>query len=100
MSKNKKLSQKDVKHIARLANLNLSEAEVEKFRLQLSAILDYMEVISSIDTSNVSPTTQITGLKNISRGDIPQTSLNQEDAVATAPSKHNGFIKVKAIFYE
>lgn len=100
MSKNNKLSQRDVKHIARLANLNLSEAEVEKFRLQLSEILDYIEILEGVDTKNIEPTSQVTGLENVKREDETSPSLTQEEAIKSANQTHNGTIKVKAIFNE
>ncbi len=96
----KELSENEVKHIAKLANLTLTNNEIQKFQKQLSAILEYMEVISSVDTANIPASNQITGLKNVSRGDQAQPSLTQEEAIGTSPSKHNGFIKVKAIFNE
>lgn len=100
MTKNKKLTEKDVRHIASLANLNLSEAEVEKFRLQLSEILDYVEILSRVDTKNIEPTSQVTGLENVKREDETTPSLTQDESIRSAKQTHNGTVKVKAIFNE
>lgn len=100
MTKNKKLTEKEVKHIAKLANLPLSEREIPKFKEQLSKILDYVATISSINTDSIAPTSQITGLTNRERKDQSQPSFSQDDALKNAKSTHNGFIKIKAIFSE
>lgn len=98
MNNNKKLSAKEVRYIARLANLYLSEDEVEKFRRQLSEILDYIEMLSKVDIKNVKPTSQVTGLSNVTKEDVAGVSLSQKEAIAASKQTHNGFIKVKAIF--
>lgn len=96
----KTLSKKDVEHIAELANLPLSKEEVEKFQKQLSETIEYINTLSSIDTKNIEPTSQVTGLKNITRDDESAPSLSAEEALSNAKNTHNGFIKVKAIFNE
>ncbi|HLB60726.1 MAG TPA: Asp-tRNA(Asn)/Glu-tRNA(Gln) amidotransferase subunit GatC [Patescibacteria group bacterium] len=63
------LTPKDTKKIAKLANLQLSPEELEKFSAQLSAILEYVEKLKNIDTSNVPETSQVTGLVNVTRND-------------------------------
>lgn len=87
----------DVSHVAKLANLPLSDKEKKKFEKQLSETLDYVNQLSEIDTKNVEPTSQVTGLENITRDDIVTPSLPQEEVLKNAKSKHNGFFKVKAI---
>lgn len=64
-----KLTSEQVKHIAGLARLDLKEDETEKFAGQLTDILQYVEMLEEVDTDNVEITTQVTGLKNISRED-------------------------------
>jgi aspartyl-tRNA(Asn)/glutamyl-tRNA(Gln) amidotransferase subunit C len=95
---NKKLSKKEVLHIADLANLELTEKEVELFRKQLSDVLQYIEVLNELDTEEVEPTSQVTGLENVTREDISKKDLTQEEALSQAKSKLNGYFKVKAIF--
>jgi len=87
----------DVKHVAKLANLPLSKDEEERFEKQLAETLEYVSVLNGIDTKDVEPTAQVTGLENITREDEPAPSLSQESALKNAKSTHNGFFKVKAI---
>jgi aspartyl-tRNA(Asn)/glutamyl-tRNA(Gln) amidotransferase subunit C len=63
------LSEDQVKHIAKLAKLSLNEKEVKKFSGQLSDILDYIDTLSEVDTEGVEPTSQVTGLTNVTEGD-------------------------------
>lgn len=86
-----------VSHIAKLANLPLSKKEKEKFEKQLNAILAYIEKLNEVDTKNVEPTSQVTGLENVLREDRPAPSLPQEEVIKNTKSKHNGMFKVKAI---
>lgn len=90
----------NVKHVAKLANLKLNEQEIEKFENQLSSILDYIKKLEEVDTNNIEPTSQVTGLENVTREDEAIPSFSQEEALANAPQKENGFIKVKAILTE
>lgn len=64
-----KLTKDQVKHVAALARLGIEEKEVEKFQTQLSGILDYVEQLNEVNTDNIEPTAQVTGLKNIMRSD-------------------------------
>ena len=69
MSNTKKLSREDIEHIAKLARIDLSEKEKEVFCEQLSDVLNYMEILNEVDTQGVIPTTQVTGLVNVTRRD-------------------------------
>ncbi len=89
-----------VKHIAKLANLPLTEQEEEKYLEQLAKILDYVEDINSADTSNVEPTFNVSGQSNITREDLISTCLPQEDALSNASKKQNGFFVTKGVFKE
>lgn len=64
-----KLTKEQVEHIARLARLGLTPEEIEKYQTELSSILDYVEKLNEVDTENVEPTAQVTGLKNVMRED-------------------------------
>lgn len=88
----------NVKHIAKLANLPLSPSEEKKFEKQLSDILSYVEKLNEVDTKNVKETSQVTGLKNVTRDDVSFPSLSQKEALANSKSKQNGLFKVKAVF--
>lgn len=100
MGKPQNLTEKEVKYIAKLANLTLSENEIKKFQSQLSEILGYVEILSGVDTKGIEPTSQVTGLENVKREDTASPSLSQDESVSQAKQTHNGFIKVKAIFNE
>lgn len=87
----------DVKKVARLANLPLTDEEEEKYSKQLSETLDYVNKLEEIDTTNVEPTSQVTGLENVTRDDEVLPSLSQEEALKNAKSTYKGYFKVKAI---
>lgn len=87
----------DVKKVAKLANLSLAENEVEKFEKQLSSVLDYIEKLNELDTSNIEETSQVTGLENIARVDESQASLNQDEALSGSKNKKDGYFQVKGV---
>ncbi len=87
----------DVRHIAKLANLTLSEEEEKKFEIQLEETVEYIEGLSEVDTTGIEPTSQVTGLENVTREDKITPSLSQEDALKNAKSTHKGYFKVKGI---
>ena len=87
----------DVSHVAKLANLPLTDSEKEKFEKQLSKILSYIEKLSEVDTKNIETTSQVTGLENIVRDDATTPSLAQEEVLSNVKSHNNGMIKVNAI---
>lgn len=100
VDKRNKLTKEQVLHIAKLANLKLSDQEVVRFQKQLSDVLGYIEVLNELDTSKVKPTAQVTGLENVFREDQLGKSLTQKEALSGAKNKHQGYFKVKAIFNE
>ena len=97
----------DVSRVAKLANLPLSDEEKKKFANQLEETIKYIESLNEVNTEGVEPTSQVTGLENVTRDDIVKLSLSQEDALKNAKpaspdggqggSTHNGFFKVKGI---
>lgn len=87
----------DINHLSKLANLPLTAEEKQKFEKQLGETLDYVRRLDEIDTKNVKPTSQVTGLENVLREDEASPCLSQQDVLSNAKSKHNGFFKVKAI---
>ncbi len=92
-----KLSYEQVKHIAWLARLALSQDEIEIFSLQLSNILENFEILQQVDTTNVPPTTQTNPLQNIFREDKAAKSYPQNEILANAPKQEENCFKVKAI---
>ena len=87
----------NVPHVAKLANLTLSDEENKIFDNQLQETVDYVGELNQINTQNIEPTSQVTGLENVLRADVAKPSLSQEDALLNAKSKHNGFFMVDQI---
>ena len=92
-----KLSREEVLHIALLARLGLTESEVDKFREQLSNILENFEVLQQADTTNVPPTAQSIPLQNVMKTDEVSDSLPQEQVLANAPRKEGDYFRVRAV---
>ncbi|MBI2594114.1 Asp-tRNA(Asn)/Glu-tRNA(Gln) amidotransferase subunit GatC [Candidatus Curtissbacteria bacterium] len=96
-----RLSKDKASYVARLANLSLTGAEIEKFTKQLAEIIDFnIKLLEKIDVENVEPTAHISELTNITREDETKPSLNSEKALNNAKEIHNYFFKVKAILKE
>lgn len=80
------LSDDDVKHIAKLARLNLEDKEVPKYAEELSAILDFIAQLQEVDTKGVEATAQVTGLRNSFRDDeVLESSVSPDDLLDCSP---------------
>jgi aspartyl-tRNA(Asn)/glutamyl-tRNA(Gln) amidotransferase subunit C len=88
------ITRDEVLHVARLARLELTEDEVERFTEQLSAILQAVATVSELDLSDVAPTAHPLDLVNVWAADEPRLCLPQEDALVNAPAREAGFFKV------
>ena len=88
----------EVRKVALLARLRLSDDELERMQQQLSSILDYMQVLQEVDVADVAPTAQVTDVVNVMRPDEVRPSLPVDEALAGAPSVENGYFKVKPVF--
>ena len=88
------ISKKDVEHIALLSRLELEEEETQLYTEQLNAILEYVNKLGELDTSDIEPTAHVLPLKNVFRDDVVKEGLKQEDALSNAPDQENGFFKV------
>ena len=93
-----KLSREEVQHIALLARVGLSEDDLEKFRGQLSHILENFEILQQVDTTGVPPTSHPIPLENVVRQDEVRPSLPQDEVLQNAPNKDEGYFKVRAVF--
>ena len=91
------LTDEEVRHIALLARLGISDAEVEKFRNQLSNILENMEILKEADTAGLEPTSQSVALQNVFREDEPRPSLTVSEVLANAPDQEDNSFKVNAV---
>ena len=92
-----KLNREEVWHIARLARLGLTEAEVDKFGEQRSDILENFETLQQVDTSDTPPTSQSIALQNVMREDEVAPSLPPGNVLANAPRKEGDCFKVRAV---
>ena len=94
------LTEKDVRYVAELAHLELTEDEVRKFLPQLDSILEYVNKLDELDTSRVEPMAQVTfgGPENPAlRADQPQRTFSQDEALANAPEAGGGYFKVPRV---
>ena len=101
MSKKEEFSKDTIDHVSKLALLDLTEEEKEKFSKQLNDIIAYFKKLNDLDTTNVKPTTHpIDGLKNVFREDVPWKSLSNEEALKNAQHKKDGYFKAPRILKE
>jgi len=88
-----------VEHIARLANIPVTPEEKKKLADGFNTVIGVLDQLKTIDTKNIEPTHQVTGLENITREDEVDVTrmFTQEQALANAPKKHNGFFVVDRV---
>jgi aspartyl-tRNA(Asn)/glutamyl-tRNA(Gln) amidotransferase subunit C len=87
----------EVRTIAALARLRLSEAEIERMTHELDAILDYIDIVKNLDTENTEPMTHAVPFDCPLRPDEPKPSLSVEEALQNAPRRHDAFFEVPRI---
>ena len=92
-----KLNREEVLHIALLARMGLSEAEVDKLREQLSNILENFETLQEVDTTGIPPTAQSIPLRKVMNDDEVLESLPQAEVLANAPHKEGDYFRVRAV---
>jgi len=92
------LERAQVLHVARLARLQLSEAEVERMGAELSKVLDHIEKIRELDLEGVPPTSHVVDVTGVLRADEPRPCLPVDVALANAPDRRGDFYGVPAVF--
>ncbi len=92
-----KLSAQDVEYVAKLARLEVAEAEKEKFTAQLNDILLYIDKLNELDTTGVAPMTHAIAVTNAFREDTVAESLGTERALANAPDARGEFFRVPKV---
>lgn len=99
---NKKISKDDIKHVAMLARLDLTEKEIGKFGSQLSSVISYIDELNEVDTENTPPTAQTTGLDNIFDDDTVKEKqrLSQKEANSGSNDIQKGYFVVPGILEE
>ncbi len=91
------ISRADVAHVARLARLQLGEAELERMREQLSGILGYIDKLGALDTASVEPTAHAVPLVNVMRDDEVEPCFPRDEMLANAPDPAGEFFRVPRI---
>ena len=92
------LSAEEVRKVADLARLELSDADVEVMAPQLSAIVEYINQLQQVNTDGVEPLAHALDLHDVFRDDIPGLSLTEDEALANAPARKGNFYRVPAVF--
>lgn len=91
------ISEKEVAHVARLARLDLDQEQVEIFAEQLNTVLEYVEMLGQVDTTDVDLSAHGLDVDNVFREDRVRSSLSREKALENAPEKSGGFFKVPRV---
>lgn len=92
------LTREDILRLASLAKINLDDDEIASMQTDLDSVLEYVEQLKDVDTSELEPTNQVTGLKNVMRNDeIINYGMSQEALLANVPEVENNQIKTKRV---
>lgn len=95
-----KLTRDEVEHLGRLARLVLTEEEKERYATELSAILDYVEQLQEVNTTDVEPTSQVTGLEDVYRDDVMHGCGDEmrKKIIEQFPEREGDLLKVPGVF--
>ena len=91
------LTEEEVKKIASLCRIRLSDSEVQKFQKELTVVLDYVSELQKVNTEGVEEISQVTGLVNVFRPDVVEKSEITEEIIALFPESQNRLLKIKSI---
>ena len=94
------ISRADVAHVARLARLDLTDDELNRFTGQLAAVLEHAGDLAALDTAGVPPTAHPLELVNVLRDDVPRPCLDRDEVLAMAPAAEDGRFRVPPILGE
>src|SRR5947209_1944863 len=87
----------DVRYVAKLARIELTDDEVATFGAQLSDLLGHVNVLSNLDTQSIAATAQVVESRNVEREDVPGDCLDRETVLAQAPQRQGAFFRVPRI---
>ena len=93
----KSITQQEVRHVATLARLRLTDDEVQTFARELAGILDYVNQLKEVDVEGTEPTAHVVALRSVFRTDEAQPSLEPETALSNAPQREASFFKVPKV---
>ena len=91
------ITEEEVRHVAKLARLALSEEEVKRFQIQLEEILEYVAKLQELDLEGVEPTTHVIPIVNRMRGDERRESLPRDLVLSNSPERGGDFFKVPKV---
>jgi aspartyl-tRNA(Asn)/glutamyl-tRNA(Gln) amidotransferase subunit C len=94
------LTRADVEHVAKLARLALSDAEIDQFTTQLGAVLEHFASVAALDTTDVPPTSHPIPLSNVLRPDSPRPGLDRDVVLGMAPEAEDGRFRVPRVLAE
>lgn len=92
-----KLTEEDVRRVAKLARLNCSDEEIHTFTTQLGSIFEYVDQLSELDTEGVEPLSHCLAVHNVLRDDEVKPSLSNDEALANAPQRDGEFFAVPKV---
>ena len=92
-----KITRAEVEHIATLARLELTETEIERLQSDLSQILEYVDQLNELDTTQVVPTAHVMPQEDVFREDVTRPSLPTEEVLSNAPEVEEGYFRVHAV---
>ena len=95
-----RISRDDVAHVARLARLDITDDELERFTDQLAAVLDHAADVAALDTEGVPPTAHPLPLANVFRDDVVTPGVDRDEVLAQAPAAEDGRFRVPRILTE
>ena len=96
----RRITLEEAAHVARLARLDLSEEELDRYTGQLGAVLEHAEDVATLDTAGVPPTAHPLPLHNVFRADDPRPGLDRDEVLAMAPDAEDGRFRVPRILGE
>ncbi len=97
VKKMSRISMEQVKHVAHLARLGITEQEAEKMQKELDLMISFAELLNELDTDEVKPTFHVLDMQNVMREDISQKGLPIEEVLKNAPDSKDGHIRVPSI---
>lgn len=92
-----RLTSEEVRHIALLARVGMTDEDIEKMRDEMSHILENFDILSQVDTEGVEPTGHSVDISSVMREDRSRPSLDREDVMANAPNREGDYIRIKAV---
>ncbi|MFA9414439.1 MULTISPECIES: Asp-tRNA(Asn)/Glu-tRNA(Gln) amidotransferase subunit GatC [unclassified Streptococcus] len=92
-----KILETDVRHVAKLSKLAFTDEETKNFAMTLSKIVDMVELLKEVDTTDVPSTTTMAETRNVMRDDVAEKGWNREELFKNVPSHENNLIKVPAM---